>query len=200
MPRSTQRERAVRKAAFNRARRAYVRSLAALGLTPTDVVQDAHAWATGGWTTPAIAGGWGGTGVSDPNNPGGWGTGPGWGPAPSHAWGEGGGCSQVDVNARVPDCPEARNNYPRTRFFSQHPLMSNPKSIDLEKGERYINLNWPPVYLSIDASFQFKKSGEVAVDDEESDEMPALIPDFIGYHGCSCGCHRIRDPVVKSKL
>jgi hypothetical protein len=56
-----------------------------------DVVQDAHPWATGGWTTPAIAGGWGGTGVSDPNNPGGWGTGPGWGPAPSHAWGEGGG-------------------------------------------------------------------------------------------------------------
>ncbi|KAJ7809813.1 hypothetical protein B0H13DRAFT_2385051 [Mycena leptocephala] len=215
MPRSTQRERAVRKAAFNRARRAYVRSLAALGLTPTDVVQDAHAWATGGWTTPAIAGGWGGTGVSDPNNPGGWGTGPGWGPAPSHAWVRGVGgatrlgvgmprpetlprCSQV--NARVPDCPEARNDYPGTRFFSQRPLMSNPKSIDLEKGERYINLNWPPVYLSIDASFQFKKSGEVAVDDEESDEMPALIPDFIGYHGCSCGCHRIRDPVVKSKL
>ncbi|KAJ6556675.1 hypothetical protein B0H10DRAFT_1967618 [Mycena sp. CBHHK59/15] len=55
-------------------------------------------------------------------------------------------------------------------------------------------------FASIDANFQLKKSSEIAVDDEESDDMPALIPDFTGYHGCSCACYGIRRPIVKSKL
>ncbi|KAJ7914349.1 hypothetical protein B0H13DRAFT_2325382 [Mycena leptocephala] len=90
MPRISARARAACKAAFIRSRRTYLRSTAAsLGLTPTQIAEDAHAWAA--ITAGTVAGGWGpwGTGVADESNPGGWGTGPGWGEAPAAAVGWG---------------------------------------------------------------------------------------------------------------
>ncbi|KAJ7925408.1 hypothetical protein B0H13DRAFT_1863243 [Mycena leptocephala] len=72
MPRLSQRQRAVRKVAFRRSRCAYLRTIASLGLTPSDVAQDSSAWASIAPSTDAgFTGGWGAWGATDPLNPGG---------------------------------------------------------------------------------------------------------------------------------
>ncbi|KAJ7753224.1 hypothetical protein B0H16DRAFT_1723255 [Mycena metata] len=74
-------------------------------------------------------------------------------------------------------------------------------SMDIQKGERYLNLDWTHFLISLDSSFRVKKfTGATLTSDdiEDDDVMPALIP--IADDAECCRHCPFLQPRVKAKL